>query len=100
MVRDLCPTNGRLKSANAQQYYHAPNLLFQCQTSRSAPQNLDRALSNLHSTIVSAARSLIRGETSPEQRQRVAALAAAEKERRKEFKMKAKAKKGARRGDF
>lgn len=57
-------------------------------------------MSNLHSTIVSAARSLIRGETSPEQRQRVAGLAAAEKARRKDMKMKMKAKKGARRGEF
>lgn len=94
------PSEISLESANRQQYYHAPNLLFQSQTSRSAPQNLERALSNLHATIVSAARGLIRGETSPEQRQRVAGLAAAEKARRKDLKMKMKAKKSSRRGEF
>lgn len=99
--RTVVPPSCRQTGADSsQQYYHAPDLLFQSQESRSAPQNLDRALSNLHATIVSAAKGLVRGETSDAQRERVRRLADADKARRKEMKMKQKAKKESRRKDW
>lgn len=82
------------------QYYHAPNLVFQSQVTRSAPKNLQAALANLHETIAKAAKGAVRGETSEEQKERVVALGEAEARRRRMMKEKAKMKKASRRGDW
>lgn len=74
-----------------------PSLLISSQTSRSAPQNQAAALALLHDTIVSAARRVIKGQTSPEQKQAVQAMMRREDARRKADKVRLKSKKAARR---
>jgi peptidyl-tRNA hydrolase ICT1 len=83
-------------------YYHAPSLLLSSQNSRSAPKNLATCIDNLHATIAQAGRSLIRGQTSDEQRERVKELQKAEARKRRSMKEKQKSKKASRsdKGDW
>ncbi|KAI9637759.1 RF-1 domain-containing protein [Dioszegia hungarica] len=74
-----------------------PSLLITSQLSRSAPQNQAAAMSILHQTIISAARSVIKGTTSSEQKQKVQGLMRREEGRRRMDKDRLKSKKAARR---
>ena len=77
-----------------------PALLVSSQTSRSAPQNAQIALTLLHKTLLEAAKRPIQGETSAVQKERVKGLAAAEKARTRLVKERKSANKASRRGDF
>jgi peptidyl-tRNA hydrolase ICT1 len=81
-----------------QQYYlpSPPSILISSQISRTASQNLQIALEQLHDTIIKAGRSVIVGETSQGQKEKVKGLERAEKARRRGEKDRRSAKKSSR----
>ena len=84
------------------QPHHLSNtstLLLSSQATRSAPENAQHSLVLLHHEIIAAAKSVILGETSEAQKDRVRDLEMADKARRREVKDKRKGKKAGRRGD-
>ncbi|GFZ45947.1 hypothetical protein JCM24511_03680 [Saitozyma sp. JCM 24511] len=76
-----------------------PTLLISSQLSRSASSNLSTAMGLLHRTIQDAGRSVLVGETSVEQRQKVRGMMRAEEGRRRSDKERRGRKKADRRGD-
>ncbi|WRT67502.1 uncharacterized protein IL334_004474 [Kwoniella shivajii] len=74
-----------------------PSLLISSQTSRTASQNLNSALTLLHRTIQDSAGNLIINPTSSEQKSRVKGLIKRENEKRLEMKKRQSAKKFSRR---
>lgn len=86
-------------NTNQQPHYlpAPPALLVSSQTSRSAGTNLSSALAILHRTIRDAASSVIVGETTGEQRERVRGLVKAEKARVRAGKERRSDKKASRR---
>jgi peptidyl-tRNA hydrolase ICT1 len=84
--------------ADDQPYYlpSPPSILISSQTSRTASANLQTALDQLHDTIVKAGRSVIVGETSAGQKEKVKSLERAEKARRRGEKDRRSAKKSSR----
>lgn len=74
-----------------------PSLQISSQATRTAGNNMTQALSLIHGAIASAAQSVIVGETSDAQKDKVRRLARAEDGRRREMKDKRSSKKAARR---
>ncbi|BCS22585.1 peptidyl-tRNA hydrolase domain protein [Aspergillus puulaauensis] len=81
-------------------YYAARthSLVIQSEESRKQPANVDACYEKLHQLLMTTAKDIVPGETSPEQRERVKKLEKAGKEARIKAKKMHSSKKSSRRG--